>query len=151
MFEVLFGDDAKDPSIELDAVSDRDGVYGFVYHNGMKPRHSRATADKLEKISEERFIAYVKRSGHNSLYGYMKKADTKAEAAKVLRIYLVTAPQETALVIAKDEATARWQTRWDKPMVFHTDRPRNHLYKVQSQAGRAMPHAVRPKGPGSAR
>lgn len=52
--------------------SEKVRYYYFSYHNGMKVRTNATTADKLEKITKERFLKYIKESGNNSLLEHLK-------------------------------------------------------------------------------
>ena len=43
----------------------------FVWHSGIKPRHSRGAPEDFQPISLERFKQYIKDSGHTSMRGYL--------------------------------------------------------------------------------
>ena len=43
----------------------------FVWHSGIKPRHSRGAPEDFQPISLERFKHYIKDSGHTSMRGYL--------------------------------------------------------------------------------
>lgn len=47
-------------------------MIGYVTHNGMKPRHNGAAESKCEKITKERFVAWIKRAGCTSMYQYVE-------------------------------------------------------------------------------